>query len=327
MTQALQSIVDLIGASQDFLITSHVDPDGDAVGCLIAMYSVLKRLGKSVKAVSEDGVPPTYRFLQRADEVLASPVDPAEVAIVVDSGAVERTGWVADIVKRSKTVVNIDHHRSNTFFGHLNLVEKETGACGEIVYRVLSKAGVHFEKSEAEALYVAIMSDTGCFRFPTTTAQTLEIAAHLVALGVRPYHVASEIYWKKSLTSLKILGSALSSIEVMGGGKVAMMGVTRRMHRETGSSDLDTEGFANYPRSIEGVAVGVLLREIDDGLFRISLRAAEGYDVDVIAKLFGGGGHAAAAGCRIEGDLETVKAKLRDAILAQLGNRAESSGS
>jgi len=326
MTQALQSIVDLIRTSRDFLVTSHIDPDGDAVGCQIAMYSVLKRLGKSVKAVSEDGVPPTYRFLDKADEVLTSPVDAAEVAIVVDAGALERTGWVADVVKRSKTIVNIDHHRSNTLFGHLNLVEKEVGACGEIIYRLLTKLGVPFERSEAEALYVAIMSDTGCFRFPTTTAETLSIGAHLISLGVRPYHVASEIYWKKPLGSLKILGSALSSIEVTSDGKVATMDVTRRMYRETGATNMDTEGFANYPRSIEGVAVGVLLRETEEGHFRVSLRAAEGYDVDVVARHFGGGGHTAAAGCRIDGDLETVKARVREAIAAHLGNHNDPSG-
>jgi phosphoesterase RecJ-like protein len=326
MTQVLQTIVDLIGTSQDFLVTAHVDPDGDAIGCQLAIYSVLKRLGKSVKAVSEDGVPPSYRFLDKADEVLTSPVDAADVAIVVDSGDLERTGWVADVVRQSKTIVNIDHHRSNTFFGHLNLVEKDAGACGEIVYRLLSKMGVRFERSEAEALYVAILSDTGCFRFPTTTAETLSIGAHLITLGVRPYHVASEIYWKKPLASLKILGSALSSIEVTGDGRVATMEVTRRMYQDTGATNPETEGFANYPRSIEGVAVGVLLRETDEGHFRVSLRAAEGHDVDVVARLFGGGGHATAAGCRIEGDLETVKARLREAILGHLGDRNAPSG-
>jgi phosphoesterase RecJ-like protein len=323
MTQVLKTIVDLIRTSQDFLVASHIDPDGDAVGCELSMYSVLKRLGKSVKVVSEDSVPPAYRFLERADEVLTSPVDPAEVAIVVDSGDLERTGWVADIVKRSGTIVNIDHHRSNTQFGHLNLVEKDAGACGEIVYRLLGELGAGLERSEAEALYVAIMSDTGCFRFPTTTAETLSIGAHLLALGVQPYRVASEIYWKKPLSGLKILGSALSSIEVAGGGKVATMEVTRRMYRETGAANVDTDGFANFPRSIEGVAVGALFRETDEAHFRVSLRAAEGYDVDAVARIFGGGGHAAAAGCRIEGDLETVKARVREAILSHLENRAK----
>jgi phosphoesterase RecJ-like protein len=325
MTQALQKIVDLIRASQDFLVASHIDPDGDAVGCELSMYSVLKRMGKSVKVIAEDRVPPSFRFLERAGEVTTTPVAPAEVAIVVDSGDLERTGWAADVIRRSGTVVNIDHHRSNTQYGHINLVDKDAGACGEIVYKLLQELGEGLERGEAEALYVAIMSDTGCFRFPSTTAGTLSIGAHLLSLGVRPYHVATEIYWKKPMSALKIMGRALSSIEVAGGGKVATMEVTRRMYDETGAADVDTEGLANFPRSIEGVAVGALLRETDPGHFRISLRAAEGYDVDVVARVFGGGGHAAAAGCRIDGDLETVKTRVRDAILTHLGNRAKPS--
>ena len=326
MTETPKSIADLIKKSQSFLITSHIDPDGDAVGCQIAIYSVLKRLGKTAKVVCEDGVPPSYAFLEGARDVLLVPTEPCDVAIVVDAGALDRTGWVSEIVKRCGTVINIDHHRSNDRFGTYNLVEMEAGACGEIVYRVLSELGVGFERSEAEALYVAILSDTGCFRFPTTTAETLDIAAHLLRVGVRPYHVASEIYWQKSFASLKILGTALSSVEVSPDGKIATMEVTRGMYRDSGATGIDTDGFANYPRSIDGVAIGVLLRETDQGHFRVSLRAAEGYDVDAVAKAFGGGGHATAAGFRIEGDLAAIKAKVREQIRSHLRNLEQAAG-
>jgi phosphoesterase RecJ-like protein len=325
MTEAYKKTADLIRNSSTFVITSHIDPDGDAVGCILAICSVLKRLGKTAKVVCEDPVPPSYTFLEGADQVVSSPDGAAgvaaEVAMVVDAATLERTGWAAEVVGRCKTVVNIDHHRSNGYFGDHNIVEKAAGACGEIVFRLLQAMGIDLAMNEAEALYVAILSDTGCFRFPTTSAETLKIAAHLLEVGVKPYHVASRIYWQKSLPSLKILGDALSSIEVTDGGSVATMEITQAMYRTSGASGVDTEGFANYPRSIDGVAVGVLLRETDSGHFRVSLRAAEGYDVDVVARAFGGGGHATAAGFRIEGDLEDVKARIRQEIGASLRKR------
>jgi phosphoesterase RecJ-like protein len=330
MTEVPKGLIDLIRGSTSFLVTSHLDPDGDSVGCQLAIYSVLKRLHKNVKVICEDGVPPSYAFLEGAGDVLASRAEAGaagcDVAMVVDAGTLERIGWVADLVGRCGTVVNIDHHRSNNSFGDLNLVVTSAGACGEIVYQVLRDLGVELVRAEAEALYVAILSDTGCFRFPTTTASTLRIAAHLMEVGVKPYRVASQIYWRKPLASLKILGEALSSIEVTEDGMVATMDVTRAMYRSSGANDVDTEGFANYPRSIDGVAIGVLLRETEEGRFRVSLRAAEGYDVDAVARVFGGGGHTTAAGFRIEGRLDEVKSRVRREIGSQLESRRRAAG-
>lgn len=330
VTAPYKNTVDIIKTSRSFLVTSHIDPDGDAVGCELAMVSVLRRLGKSVVGVLEDPVPPSYVFLEGAAGISSSPTGLGggqwDVAVVVDSATLERTGWVADAARKCREIVNIDHHRSNTGFGTENVVETDAGACGEIVYRVLEELGAGLVATEAEALYVAILSDTGCFRFPSTTGSTMRIAAHLLDLGVKPYHAASEVYWKKSLPSLRILGDALRSMEVTDDGMIATMGLTRAMYRDSGASDLDTEGFANYPRSISGVAVGALLRETDEGHFRVSLRAAEGYDVDAIAKVFGGGGHMAAAGFRIDGDLESVRAKVLREVQAHLAARPKAPG-
>jgi phosphoesterase RecJ-like protein len=330
MTKAQQTVeaykktVDLLRSSSTFLVTSHTDPDGDAVGCMLSISSVLKRLGKRCNVICEDAVPPSYTFLEGADEVITAPDDPraapCDVAVVVDAAGLERVGWAGGLAARCKTVVNIDHHRSNVFFGGINVVEAEAGACGEIIYRVIRDLGAKLERPEAEALYVAILSDTGCFRFPSTTAETLRIAAHLMELGVKPYQVATRVYWEKSLASLKILGDALSSIEVTHDGKVATMDVTQAMYLRSGATSADTEGFANYPRSVDGVAIGVLIRETESGRYRVSLRAAEGYDVDKVARVFGGGGHATAAGFRIEGDLEGIKAKIRDQIGSYLND-------
>ena len=314
MNDGYKAVADLFRSKKSFLVTSHIDPDGDAIGSSLAIYSILKRLGREVKVVLEDEVPPNFAFLDGSAEVRTGEVEPCEVGVVVDSASVERTGRVKDMILACDTVVNIDHHRSNDNFGDYNLVIQGTGACGEIVYRLLLEIGEGITLSEAEALYVAILSDTGCFRFPTTTADTMRIAAHLLDLGVKPYHAASEIFWNRSPRALRLLSSSLATLEITNDGAIASMEVTRQMYEATGASPKDTEGFANYPRSIRDVLVGILIREIDEGVYRVSLRSREGYNVDGIAKTFGGGGHPTAAGFRIRGQLETIKQNLRKAI-------------
>lgn len=314
MDKTSKTINDLLRRAGSFLITSHIDPDGDSVGCELAIVSALKRLGKRAKVVSEDPIPAAFAFLEGSGEVITETTEPCEVAIVVDSGCLDRIGWVKDLVLKCSTVVNIDHHGSNDHFGHHNLVITDAGACGEIVYGLLMDLGITLTTGEAEALYVAILSDTGCFRFPTTKSRTFRTAAELLDLGVKPYHAASEIFWKRSPAALKLLSSALSTIEVTHDGSIASMEIRQRMYEETGGSPRDTEGFANYPRSIRGVKVGILLREIGNGRFRVSLRGRSGHAIDGVAKSFGGGGHPTAAGFRIDGDLEAIKSDLRSQI-------------
>jgi len=317
MKQEYRAIADLIRESDSFIVASHIDPDGDAIGSQLAMWSILKRLGKSVKVVSEDPVPDTYTFLEGSDEVISSRVEPADVAIVVDVAALHRMGWVGELVKQCSKVVNIDHHQSNHNFGDINLVETTAGAAGEVIYDLSQEMGVDLEPNEAEALFVALLSDTGCFRFPNTTSATLRAAAALVDAGVSPYHAGSEIFWKRSEAGLKLLSGALGSIEVTNDGSVATMDITQRMYEETGASPRESEGFANYPRSIKGVKVGVLIRETKDGHFRVSLRSREDFPIAGVAKSFGGGGHPTAAGCRMDGDLESIKARLRERIASR----------
>lgn len=311
MDTMYRKIADLIAASRTFIIASHVAPDGDAIGCELATYSVLKRLGKSVKVIAEDGVPDNLAFLEGSSEVEREATATADVAIVVDSAGLDRIGGVGEIVARCPEIVNIDHHRSNTSFGTLNLVEAGAGATAEIIYDLLNMLAGPLTTGEAEALFSGIMTDTGCFRFPTTSSRTLRVAAELLDLGAKPYHLASEIFWNKSVSGIRLLSEALATIETTDDGRVATMDITRAMMDDSGADHFDTEGFANYPRLISGVLVGVLLRELDEGDFRVSLRSKESVDVNEIASVFGGGGHQTAAGFRIKGDLGEVKEKIR----------------
>lgn len=327
MEKVYKAISDLVRNSTSFLITTHIDPDGDGIGSALAIFSVLKRLGKTAKVVFEEPVPQTFAFLEGSEEVISTSTEPCEVALVLDSGTLERVGWVRDIVLKCQVIVNVDHHGSNNNFGHHNAVDPQAGACGEIIYSILGSLGAGLTVGEAEALYVAILSDTGCFRFPTTTSETLRIAASLIDVGVRPYHVASEIFWKRSPAALMLLSGALSTMEVTNGGAIASMEITQQMYEEAGASPRDIEGFANYPRSIRGVQVGVFFREVGGGLFRVSLRSREGYRVDEVARSFGGGGHPTAAGFRIKGDLEGIKTRLRSEIHAKVLGEASASTS
>ena len=314
MEKTYQAIAEVITRAESFLIASHIDPDGDAIGCQLAMLSVLRRLGKVVQVISEEPIPDTFAFLAGSGDVITGDSDAAEVAMIVDAASLDRLGRVEGPARACPVIVNIDHHASNTYFGHHNLVETGAGACGEVIYRLIRAMGLEPTRDEAESLYVAILSDTGCFRFPTTTGDTLRTCADLLDAGVKAYHAASEIFWKRSQAGIRLLGDALSTIEVTNGGSVATMEITQRMCEDSGATYRDTEGFANYPRSIRDVLVGVLIREIGDNLFRVSLRSREGHPISDVAASFGGGGHPTAAGFRIRGDRSEVKARIRDAL-------------
>lgn len=313
-SERIAAVLDIINRHCDFIVTSHIDPDGDAIGCALASHLFIKRLGKSCKVILEDGLGDNYRFLKGSADVLTSDDQPAQVAIVVDSASIERIGKTRSVVERCLVKVNIDHHRSNKMFGDCNLVIEGAGACAEIIYKLIDASGMGILEEEAEALYVGILSDTGCFRFPNTTAETLRVASELVKAGVKPYRVASEIFWNRSPKGVLLLSNALATLEITNGGEVASMEVTREMVEITGADNRDTEGFADYPRSIRNVKVGILFREIERDLYRVSLRSKEGFDVDGIAQSFGGGGHPTAAGFRISGKLTTIKQALRKEI-------------
>jgi phosphoesterase RecJ-like protein len=318
MEKTYRKIADLIRKSRRFIVASHVSPDGDAIGSELAICSVLKRLGKSAKVMSENGIPSNFAFLDGSSEVGPAQNMEADAAIVVDSSDLERTGNVAPVLARCPIIVNIDHHKSNTGFGTVNLVDHSAGSTAEIVYRLLKMLAAPLTGGEADALFSGIMTDTGCFRFPTTSSSTMRVAAELLDLGAEPYRLATEIFWNRSVSGIKLLSRALGTIETALGGRIATMEVTRDMLESSGADQLDTEGFANYPRLIGGVLVGILLREMDKGTYRVSLRSKESVDVNEIARAFGGGGHRTAAGFRIKGELGDAKRRISREIAGHL---------
>lgn len=307
-----------------FLIMSHSDPDGDSVGSQLALCSVLRRLGKRAWAVSDEPVPAIYRFL--VGDIRVEPMgaaDGADVAVVVDSSNLRRVSGLASLEARKVDILNIDHHRSNTGFGRWNYVDPGACACAEQIYSIVQRLDVRLTQDEASCLYVGILTDTGAFRFPNTTSACLRIAADLVDAGFCADCVARKVFWEKTPESTHLLGLALSGLEVSHGGRIATMVVSREMSRQASASDADSDGFASYTKVIAGVKVGLLLRDSERGVVRVSLRSDAGVDVERVARVFGGGGHPTSAGCVLEGSLGSVKTRVLEEVVQLLDGPSE----
>ncbi len=310
MTLDSQKFFRLIETKNRFIVTCHVHPDGDAIGSLLAIGFVLKQLGKQVELVCSEGVPSVYLFLE-GSEFIKKERDPSatpEVLISVDCAerdrcALEPKTW--DIP--GLTIVNIDHHITNTRFGNLNLIDSQAAATGEVLYGLFSEVGIPLNRAIATALYTAMATDTGFFRYSNTSAFTLELTSLLVKeYGVEPSKVAEQVHEQKSFNSIRLLGEVLCTLKVGVDGKVAWMVLDQPMLKKFKVENEETESFVNYARSIEGVEIGILFKELRPNEIKLSWRSSVAVDVSKLAAYFGGGGHARAAGCTINGPAAQV---------------------
>ncbi len=297
---------------QRFIITTHVEPDGDAVGSALSLYHALQALGKDAVVCLADSVPPMYGFLPGSQDVRREipPTFAPECLVVLDCSDLERAGDIVSWIDWNRTVViNLDHHGSNTRFGHLNVVE-ESAATGELVYLLIQELGIPLSREMGMGIYTAILTDTGGFRYRNTTRRSLMIAGEIVGLGVNPGEIAERVYERYPLERFRVLGKALRNLRVSCGGRVADFYVKRNMFQGDGFSPSMVEGFVNYPREIDGVLVSVFFREKGENQFRVSLRSKGETDVAMVAQGFGGGGHRNAAGCLVEGRFEIVRKRV-----------------
>lgn len=312
--KAVNEIKKIIAEKNTFLITSHYNIDGDAIGSELALYIQLKKLGKNVQVANHDKTPEVYKFLPFASGIKNIPsrnFRKPEVCIIVDCGELERAGAVADIVKKSSLVINIDHHFSNKRFGSVNFTGHQYSATGEMVYLILEKFG-KISKEQAACLYTAIMTDTGNFVY-NFGAHTMSIARHLIEYGADPEKIAKKVYMEKPLKFLKLLAAALETFQYDRDAGVCWMSVDKEMYKATGANEEHTEGFVELLASIKEFKAAFLLKE-NKGV-RASLRSKGGYDVEKIARKFGGGGHKQASGCKFDNDSIPDAAKK---ILAEI---------
>ncbi len=321
MNTTFSKAIEEIKRGRRFLVISHVNPEGDAVGSLLGLSLALKEAGKDVVAYLEDPVPALFRFLPGSNEVVHSleGMEPFDATFAVDCGQFGRLGKGFATFKGRGTLINIDHHKTNDHFGDINIIVPEASAAGEIVFDLLKEAGLRITEDVAVNLYVAIHTDTGSFRYSSSTPEAFRKAGELVRLGADPWKIASRVYENHPLKRFRLLQEALSTLEVKDEGRIAVLTITQDMlKRVNGTKDL-VDGFVNYARAVEGVEVGVLLRECGRDEYKISLRAKGDVDVSKVAEKFGGGGHPHAAGCNIKGSLEEVKEKivneLKEAIM------------
>ena len=298
--------------NERFLMATHVNPDGDAIGSLGALALVLEGMGKQVVAYCQDEVPEFLRFLPYADRIVReiSGLDRFEVAVVLDCGAFDRIGSAVEVLQHVGKIIHIDHHSSSGDFGQLNLVRPECSSTAEILYEIFQAIPVSLTPEVAENIYTAILTDTGSFRFANTTARTLAIAAEMVSLGVAPEKVAGEIYDSMSPERIELLARSLDTLTLRSNGRVAAMHVSRRMLEETGTSFIDTDGFVNYPRAISSAEIAIFFREMAADEVNVSLRSRGGLDVAEFARIHGGGGHHNAAAFRLGGSLSEVVEKV-----------------
>lgn len=313
----MKKIIQHLKTSRRVLLASHANPDGDAIGSLLAMGMVLEKIGCEVACYNESAIPAVYRFLPSIDKIQRQFENPErfETAVVLDCGDLSRVGLAADRIAQIPTVINIDHHTTNTRFGKYHLVDVNACATSEIVYRLIGEMSLDLDTDMATAIYTGILTDTGSFRFSNTNRAAFAICEAMVAIGVNPSTVAQHVYGTYSLGRIKLLNLALDSIEISNNGHLSIMTVTRDMLADTGTQPEDADGLINYARRIRDVKVAALIHELENGSsnkgrrkrFHVSLRSDGSVDVARIASGFGGGGHAGAAGFSVESSLVELK--------------------
>jgi phosphoesterase RecJ-like protein len=303
-----QRIRETIDNGRKFLVASHVDPDGDAVGSAFATYFALTGLGKDAAVYLQDSVPYRYRFLPRPAAVLHTlPENGYDAVIVVDCGDLRRVGDGHESLGRKGFLVNIDHHEANEAFGRINIIDERASSTAEILHLILKSLGVPFTSDIAVNLYTAVLTDTGSFRYDNTTERAFSICEEMIGLGVSPAHVAAEVYENHPKERFQLLSLVLTTLETVHEDRIALAHISGDMFSQTHTNPEHAEGFVEYLKEIDSVKVACLLRELGGGRYKVSMRSKDGVDVASVARTLGGGGHSKAAGCTLEGDLDTVK--------------------
>jgi phosphoesterase RecJ-like protein len=306
----VQKAINEIKKAKSIILFTHRDPDGDAIGTMIALYIALKSMNKKVEMFSSDPVPEMYKFLPHSKKVMLKlPKNKKyDLAIVADCGGIERIDGkfnVRDVVKR---IVNIDHHPDNTRFGDVNYIEG-ISSVSEIVYKLLCEMKVKITKEIAECLYTGIMTDTGNFRYDYTTADTFEIAQRLIRSGAQLSKIAMSVYETKTLPSVRILGAAMYNLESSKSGRVAWTVLSQKTMDDIGAKSEDLTGLVDNIRSIKDVEVAILFRQEEDGI-KVNFRSKFKVNVSKIAGRLGGGGHVRASGALLKCSLKEAKVRV-----------------
>jgi phosphoesterase RecJ-like protein len=291
------------------VVTSHMRPDGDSVGSSLALAWALGELGIAARVVHRDPPPALLADFPGASDIEIGEAIPAgtEAVVVLECGDLGRTGLSGF---DGLPIINIDHHPGNTGYGDVHWFDGSAAALGEVVFDIITELGVPLTADMATQLFVAIVTDTGSFRYPGVSPRTFSVCARLVDAGADPVTVARKLYDSHSLSRIRLQGALLQTLEVGEDGRFALLTLTDAMLAAAGSAPDDTDGLINLPLTVRSIQAVVLFKESEAGHWRVSLRSKGNIDVGRVARSFGGGGHRNAAGCTLQGALESVRERV-----------------
>lgn len=320
MTTSMDRITEVLQTEDDFLITSHYNPDGDAVGSMAAMGWILASLGKRFRMYNTSGIPDRYAWLTMPGPMEKDlPADKPKWTIVLDCGEPKRVGM--DLAKKldKSGVINIDHHKGNPLFGQINWIDTQISSTGEMIAEIAQHLGIPLSGDMGEAIYLALVSDTGWFSYGNTSSQTMELAADIIRQGLRPDQITPKLKYNWTVNKVLLMGRAMSEARFYSRGKIGVVSASSQDFSQTGATGDDTEGLVDMIRNVQSVIVSVSFREEESRKVKFSIRSTGDVDVRQVAVRFGGGGHMNASGGVINASLESAERQMVKTIQDILG--------
>lgn len=312
-----RDIVNILRGRKNVIILPHILPDGDTLGSSLALRNALRYFGHNVSIILDDEIPSNLNFLVDDNSIMSTELFLSlklcpDLIVTIDTSDVERLGERYRLFDLCEEIMNIDHHKTNTYYGKYNLVDPEASSCGEIIFEIIKALEIEINRDIATYLYVSLSTDTGSFKYSNTTPKTLRIAASLLEAGIDKTHIITELYQNKPFNRVKLLADALSTLESLYNGKLAVIYVTQKMLDSNNISSANADGIIEYARDIEGVEVAVFLKELAPNEVKVGFRSKYDIDVSAIAADFSGGGHRKASGCTIFNTIENAKQLIVD---------------
>ncbi|MEG1995915.1 MAG: bifunctional oligoribonuclease/PAP phosphatase NrnA [Oscillospiraceae bacterium] len=300
---------DILLDNDDFLILTHISPDGDTLGSAFGLMKALKLLNKTACVKCSDEIPPKYEFIMEGNCCDFEPKTIISVDIASPSLLGESLNKFADSI-----ILAIDHHEINTLNAKDIFIRPNAAASCELIYEVITNLGVKINSDIANCLYLGITTDTGCFKYSNVTANTHNVAAHLVECGAQHAQINRVFFDTKTINQVKIECEAYKNLEYYFEDRVALIGISKELVEQTGATESDLDAISTIPRSIEGVEIGVTIKQKDETSHKISIRTNKYINASEICAKLGGGGHIRAAGCLIKEDMQTTKKLVLDVI-------------
>lgn len=319
MNSSIERIARVLKESGNVAVFCHTDPDGDTLGSAAALAMALEKLGKTVRLACDSAVPRSLRILPLKERFETDPsLDAPYVSVALDCGDAERLGRLLPKFLAGEGRVNVDHHRTNTGFGDLNLVDPDSPATICLVWPVIRALGAEPDAKMGLAAYAALSTDTGNFTYGNTTPGAFALAAELLRTGFDINAAAQSLFRERTLARARVIGLCTDRMQLFANGAIAVSGIEGSDYARIGAVESDCEGAVDFLRDIDTVSAAAFLREVEPGVFKVSLRSKHAPDVSKIAARYEGGGHKNAAGCRISGTLSGAMNEIKNALLKEL---------